>query len=158
MYSLRKVDLWRSAGVALALAVAPAAAAAEAPRFNRDVRPILAENCFACHGPDKAARKASLRLDVREDALEAGAFVPGKPDESPLVQRIYSAVRGKVMPPPKSHKKLTAAQKDTLKRWIAAGAEYEPHWAFIPPKRPPLPGVKNASWARNPIDTFVLAK
>ncbi|MBY0228344.1 MAG: DUF1553 domain-containing protein [Gemmataceae bacterium] len=126
--------------------------------FNRDVRPILAENCFACHGPDKAARKAGLRLDNRDDALAAKAFVPGKPDESELVARVFSTEKSKVMPTPKSHKTLTAAQKATLKRWIAEGAEYEPHWAFITPRRPAAPGTKEAGWVRNPIDAFILAK
>src|SRR5947207_7920255 len=124
--------------------------------YNRDVRPILAENCFACHGPDSAARKASLRLDRRDDALKAGAFVPGKPKESELVERISSDDKTKLMPPPKSHKKLTQAQKETLAKWITAGAEYQPHWSLIAPKRPLPPTVKNGAWARNPLDRFVL--
>jgi hypothetical protein len=130
---------------------------ADKPQFNRDVRPILAEACFACHGPDRNARKAGLRLDVREDALKADAFVPGKPDQSALIERIFSDEPSQLMPPPKSHKKLTAAQKELLKRWVAAGAEYQPHWSFIPPTRPPLPAVKNVGWVRNPIDRFILA-
>src|SRR5262249_50711438 len=89
--------------------------AAQKPLYNRDIRPILAENCFACHGPDKAARKGDLRLDIRDEALKSGAFVPGKPGESPLVERIYSDVPAQLMPPAKSHKKLTVAQKETLK-------------------------------------------
>ncbi len=128
------------------------------PEYNRDIRPILAENCFACHGPDSAARKASLRLDLRDEAVKAQAFVPGKPDESALVERIFATDAKELMPPAKSHKKLTAAQKETLKRWVAAGAEYQPHWSFIPPKRPALPEVKNKTWARNPIDRFILAE
>ncbi len=137
----------------------PVRGAEPAPTYNRDVRPIFTENCFACHGPDARARKADLRLDIREEAIKAGAFVPGKPDESPLVERIYSTKAGKMMPPPKSHKKLTTAQKDVLKRWIAAGAEYQPHWAFIAPKRPDLPPVmKKIGWVRNPIDRFILAE
>src|SRR5438132_8900102 len=86
--------------------------------FNRDIRPILSENCFACHGPDKAARKAKLRLDVREEAIKAEAVVPGHPEKSNLVERIFSEERGQVMPPPKAHKTLTAAQKELLKRWV----------------------------------------
>ena len=128
------------------------------PEYNRDVRPILAENCFACHGPDSAARKADLRLDVRDAALKAEVIVPGKPDESPLVERIFSDKPGQRMPPKKSHKKLTAVQKETLKRWIAAGADYQPHWSFIAPKRPPLPAVKKTGWVRNPVDNFILAE
>jgi hypothetical protein len=127
-------------------------------QYNRDIRPILAENCFACHGPDSAARKADLRLDRRDDAVEAKAIVPGKPDESSLVQRVFASTASKLMPPEKSHKKLTAAQKETLRRWVAEGAEYQPHWSLIAAKRPPLPAVKNAAWVRNPIDRFILAE
>src|SRR5262245_23634088 len=87
--------------------VSSAARAAEKPAYNRDVRPILAENCFACHGPDSAARKAGLRLDKRDEAIKAGVIAPGKPDESELVERIFSDDRGHMMPPPKTLKKLT---------------------------------------------------
>jgi mono/diheme cytochrome c family protein len=128
------------------------------PQYNRDIRPILAENCFACHGPDKAARKADLRLDIRKDALEAGVIVPHKPGESPLVERIFSTDKKKMMPTPKSHKTLTADQKETLRRWVAAGAEYQQHWSFLPPTRAAAPAVKDASWVRNPIDSFILEK
>src|SRR5258707_11408514 len=105
-------------------------------QFNRDVRPILAENCFACHGPDKNQRKAKLRLDLRDVALEREAIVPGKPEQSKLVEHIFSTDPDEVMPPPKVHKKLTPQQMELLKRWIADGAEYEPHWAYIKPQRP----------------------
>ena len=128
------------------------------PEFNKDVRPILQENCFACHGPDSAARKADLRLDKRANAVESGGIVPGDPDGSELVSRIYATDKTEVMPPPKSHKTLTEAQKGLLKAWIAAGAEYQAHWSFIPPKRTPPPAVTNEAWARNPIDRFVLAR
>src|SRR6516225_12130382 len=134
------------------------ARAADRVQYNRDVLPILSENCFACHGPDKAARKAGLRLDVREAAVKAEAFVPGKPDESALVERIGSDEPTQRMPPPKTQKKLTAKEKATLKRWIAEGAEYQAHWSFIAPKRPALPAVKNTKWVRNPIDRFILAE
>src|SRR5687767_669822 len=123
--------------------------------YNRDVRPILAENCFACHGADSAARKADLRLDQSEGAKKA-AIVPGKPEESPLVERIFSSEDSEMMPPPKIKKTLTAAQKETLKRWIAQGAEYQPHWSFIAPKRPPMPKVSNEQWVKTPIDRFIL--
>jgi hypothetical protein len=126
--------------------------------YNRDVRPILAENCFACHGPDSAARKASLRLDRRDDAIELKAIVPGDPKGSGVIERIFADDPAEVMPPPKSHKKLTAAQKETLKKWIAGGAVYQPHWSFIPPTRPAVPAVKNKGWVRSPIDAFVLAE
>ncbi len=137
---------------------AAGARAAETLEYNRDVRPILAENCFACHGPDSAARKASLRLDQRDEAIKAGAIVPGSPDKSALIERICATDPTEVMPPPKTLKKLSAAQKDILQRWIAAGATYQMHWSFLPPQRPALPAVKNAAWVRNPIDQFILAE
>ena len=133
------------------------ATGAEKLSFNRDVRPILAENCFACHGPDSASRKADLRFDRREVAVRAGAIVPGKPEESEMIHRIFAADNDEVMPPPRIHKQLTAAQKETLKAWIAAGAEYQPLWSFITPARPVLPAVHGAGWVRNPIDRFILA-
>jgi mono/diheme cytochrome c family protein len=130
--------------------------------YNRDIRPILAENCFACHGVDSAARKANLRLDNRDDAVGVGAIVPGKPSESLLIERIFAEDPREVMPPPKSHKKLTAAQKELLKKWIAEGADYQPHWSFIPPTRPTVPDFASdpvaKAWIRNPIDAFVYYK
>jgi hypothetical protein len=124
--------------------------------FNRDIRPILAENCFACHGHDKNARKAKLRLDDRDWAIKKRAIVPGQPGKSELVFRIYSQDPGEIMPPPKSKKKLTTEQKETLKRWIAQGAPFEAHWAYMPLKRPPVPAPKISAWVRNPIDAFIL--
>jgi hypothetical protein len=151
MLALRRLGLFLAASLTFA---APISAATL--EYNRDVRPILSDNCFRCHGPDKGQRKAKLRLDQREVALEREAFVPGKPDESELVKRIFSADPEEVMPPPDSHKQLTGAQKELLKRWIAEGAEYQPHWAYIKPTRPPLPEVKNKAWVRAPIDAFIL--
>ncbi|MCU0704045.1 MAG: DUF1553 domain-containing protein [Fimbriiglobus sp.] len=132
-------------------------------QYNRDVRPILAENCFACHGPDSASRKAKLRLDQRDAAIESEAFVPGKPDESEFVKRLFlKDDDDKRMPPPKSHKDLTAAQKATLKRWIAEGAEYEAHWSFIAPTKPAVPTFAGDAMAtafiKTPIDAFVYAE
>src|SRR5437764_9427879 len=124
--------------------------------FNRDIRPILSENCYACHGPDKNQRKAKLRLDVREVALEREAIVPGKPEQSKLVEHVFATDPDEVMPPPKTGKKLTTPQKELLKKWIAAGAEYEPHWPYIIAQRTEPPQTKNSIWARNPIDAFVL--
>ena len=146
----------------LALALPSSAAAGEPVRFNRDIRPILSDNCFACHGPDSTQRKADLRLD-REDGLFAGgkkgpAVVKGKPDESPLLTRILSDDPEEVMPPPASHKTLTAQQKDLIRRWVEQGAPWEAHWSFIAPTRPPPPDVKHPQWARNPIDRFILAR
>src|SRR5437870_12921558 len=91
---------------------------AEKLQFNRDIRPILAENCFACHGPDKNTRKAGLRLDMREEAIGLEAIVPGKPEKSGIVERIFSSDPKHMMPPPKSHKTLTMAQKEAFRRWI----------------------------------------
>lgn len=125
-------------------------------RFNHDIRPILSDNCFRCHGPDKNQRKKGLRLDVREEALAKKAFVPGKPDESKIIEHIFSKDPDEVMPPPDSNKTLTEAQKNTLKRWIAEGAQYEPHWAYIKPVKAPVPTVKDKKWVKNPIDAFVL--
>ncbi|MCI0682169.1 MAG: DUF1553 domain-containing protein [Gemmataceae bacterium] len=126
--------------------------------YNRDIRPIFAENCFACHGPDSAARKAGLRLDQRDAAIEAEAIIAGKPDQSLLIERILSDEPSQRMPPAKTNKHLTAAQKDLLKRWIAQGAEYQIHWSYMAPKRAAVPAVKNAAWVRNPIDHFILAR
>ncbi len=130
----------------------------EAIGYNRQIRPILADNCFACHGPDSAARKADLRLDQREVAIEMGAITPGKPEESALVERITTDDEETLMPPPATHKTLTPEQKELLARWIASGAEYEPHWSLIPPTRPAVPTVQDKSWPRNPIDEFILAR
>lgn len=149
---------------ALTLA-AGTALAAPAPTvdFNREIRPILSDNCFACHGPDENERKSKLRLDHREDAFKPAksgeaAIVPGKPDQSPLIQRILSTDPDDLMPPPKTGKKLTAQQKDLLKRWIAGGAKWQEHWAFETPLRAELPAVKNTQWPANEIDHFVLAR
>jgi hypothetical protein len=127
--------------------------------FSRQIRPILAENCFACHGPDDKARKAKLRLDTKDGALgHAGLIAPGKADESELIARITSKEPSEQMPPPKSGKKLTPAQVELLRKWIDAGAPWSEHWAFVAPKWPGLPNVKDAAWAREPIDRFILAR
>ncbi|MDB6073855.1 MAG: Planctomycete cytochrome [Verrucomicrobiaceae bacterium] len=131
--------------------------------FQQDVRPILSDRCFKCHGPDVDKRKAGLRLDVREDSLKPAksgehAVVPGKPDASELIARIFSADEKEIMPPPEMKKPLSEEQKVILKRWIAEGAEYQPHWAYVKPVTPYSPPVKQTAWVRNPIDAFVLAK
>jgi hypothetical protein len=126
--------------------------------FNRDIRPILADTCLKCHGPDSATRQADLRLDQADAAIERGAWLPGDPDNSEAIRRVFSTDPDEMMPPPSSHKVLTPEQKELLKKWVAAGAEYQPHWAFIAPQRPALPEVTNKSWPANPIDFFVLAK
>ncbi|MDB6119425.1 MAG: hypothetical protein JWO08_3206 [Verrucomicrobiaceae bacterium] len=119
-------------------------------RFNRDIRPLLSENCYYCHGPDPKHREAKLRLDDRAAALASEAFVPGKPDDSELIKRIYTTDEDDLMPPTKTHKALTLEQKELFKRWIAEGAEYEAHWAYTPLVRP-APSKKDG----NPIDAFV---
>lgn len=124
--------------------------------FNRDIRPILSENCFHCHGPDKTTRKARLRLDERESAVNRKAIVPGKPDESELIARILSSEENEVMPPPKAHKTLTAPQKALLRQWIQEGAVYQAHWAYLTPQRPPIPTVQRVDQVRTPVDAFLL--
>lgn len=124
--------------------------------FNRDVRPVLASKCYACHGPDEESRKAKLRLDVRESALKKEAIAPGKVKESELHYRIRSDDPDEVMPPSESHAKLTEAEKDLLDRWIAEGAEYDEHWAFVRPVAVEAPWTK-VGRVRNPIDSFVFA-
>jgi hypothetical protein len=128
--------------------------------FSRDILPILAENCFACHGPDAKARKAELRLDVKEIALrkDEPVIVPGKAADSEVVARITSADRDEVMPPPKSGKKLAPHQIVLLKKWIDQGAHWSRHWAFEPLRTSPPPAVRNSAWPRNAIDHFVLAR
>jgi hypothetical protein len=131
--------------------------------FARDVRPILSDNCFACHGPDQRQRKAGLRLDTKEGPfakLESGevAIVPGNPDESALVDRIENDDPDLRMPPRKSGKQLTTAQIAVLRRWVEQGAAMATHWAFEPPRRPPLPSVNRAGWPLTAIDRFILAR
>ena len=136
--------------------------AAEPIRYGRDVLPILSNGCFHCHGPDAKKREADLRLDTSEGATaDLGgyqAIAPGDPDESELMRRISSDDPDERMPPAGAVIQLQPAQIDVLRRWIAHGAEYEGHWAFIAPRRPALPEVTNAQWVRNPIDTFVLVR
>jgi hypothetical protein len=151
-----------SAVWALALPGRSAHALDRPPDFNRDVRPILSRHCFACHGPDEHDRRGGLRLDDRDAAiseLESGAraIVPGRPDESELVSRIHETDPDVVMPPPATNHVLTAAQKEILARWIAAGATYAPHWAYVPPVAHAQPAVKRGQWSANWIDDFVLS-
>ena len=153
-----------SAAAALAVACLVSSAAADRiPDFNRDIRPLLSHNCFACHGPDEHDRRGGLRLDDRDAAvaeLESGsrAIVPGHPEESELVARLHQTDPDVVMPPPESNHVLTAEQKQLLAAWIAAGAPYAPHWAYVGPRRHGPPAVKDASWSINWIDPFVLAR
>jgi hypothetical protein len=150
--------------VLLVLAAASRAslAAAEPVGFNRDIRPIFAENCLSCHGPDKAKRKADLRLDTREGLFSAidGRFpiVPGKPEQSEIYRRIITKDSDDRMPKSKTDQSLSPKQTDVIRRWIEQGAKWEGHWAYIPLVRPPVPAVKKSGWAVNPIDRFILAR
>ena len=143
----------------------PAAKAADKLSYNRDIRPILSDKCFACHGPDRSARSADLRLDVYKDDPK-GTYIgsefviqPGDPKASELVKRIRSKNAKFKMPPPKFKVELTKQEQDLLERWVQAGADYEPHWAFVPmPKAIEPPSVNDGKWARNAIDRFVLAR
>jgi len=143
--------------------IAPGRLASGAVRFNRDVRPILADKCFQCHGPDASQRKAKLRLDsftaaTAPAASGTPAIVPGKLEDSELYQRITSQDADEHMPPAKTGKPLSPSEIRTLKTWIEQGAQYEAHWAFIPPVRPGVPLVRDRAWVRNPIDAFILAR
>jgi hypothetical protein len=143
---------------------APAAKGVSQPvDFSREVRPILSNHCFRCHGPDEGARKARLRLDVREVAtkeLPSGsrAIVPGRPDESEMLARLTTDDDSQAMPPRKQGKKPTAQEVETLRRWIKQGAAYTKHWAYIPPVRHALPEVADPSRVQNPIDRFIMAR
>lgn len=132
---------------------------AEPLRYNQDVRPILVEHCFGCHGRDEEAREAELRLDQFSASVEAHAIVPGKPDESELIRRIFSDDADAAMPPA-GHAPLNDQQKQILRDWIQQGAEYESHWAFLPIEKPAVPGIptKLVTWPRNDIDYFVAAR
>ena len=138
-----------------------AAESADTVRFNRDIRPIMSDTCFHCHGFDAKSRKGKLRLDVRDEALKAGksgaiAIVPGKPEESEIIKRIFTADADDVMPNKESHKTLTAAQKELFRRWVAQGAAYEPHWAYKPLEAPVVPALP--AGGKNPIDAFIGVK
>ena len=138
-----------------------AAESADTVRFNRDIRPIMSDTCFHCHGFDPKSRKGGLRLDLREDALKAGksgaiAIVPGKPDDSEVIKRLFTKDEDDVMPNKESHKTLTGAQKELFRRWVAQGAVYEPHWAYKPLEAPVVPALPVGG--KNPIDAFVAAK
>ena len=158
MPSLRVVP---ASVLAVVLAGMAIAAAEPAPDFEREIQPILAEHCSACHGVDGASRQGGFRLDTRDGALAGGdsgptAILPGKGAESLVVHRIRSTDPDSVMPPPETQKPLSEDQKALLERWIDAGAPFAPHWAFVSPKRPPVPQVSPP--AAHPIDAFVRAK
>ena len=142
---------------------APAGALAAAVDFQRDILPILSDKCFHCHGPDEKARKAKLRLDTPEGAFQTNAkgkvsIVRGKSTESELFRRLVTSDADDLMPPPESNRTLTPKQKEQIRDWIDAGAKWVRHWAFQPIVRPQVPVPRDSTWARGPIDRFVLAK
>ncbi len=137
--------------------------AAEPIDFNRQIRPILSAHCFKCHGPDEGTREAGLRLDSHAAATtkldsEKVAIVPGNISASELVRRIVTTDADELMPPPSANKPLSADQKKLLQTWIEQGAQYVPHWAFVPPQPVAVPRVRQTSWSKNEIDHFILAK
>jgi hypothetical protein len=151
-------------GAVLLLTAQAVAAPGEKIEFNRDVRPILSDKCFRCHGPDASARKAELRLDQRENALAAHdsgrAIVPGKPGDSEVMHRILTEDEDDRMPPKKSNLELSKAEAEILRRWIEQGAEYQAHWSLVPPREHKAEGggrkAEWKDWPRNAIDDFVL--
>ncbi|MSS99161.1 MAG: DUF1549 domain-containing protein, partial [Opitutales bacterium] len=143
----------------------PLAWATDAPvDFNREVRPILSDRCYGCHGPDAdKGRKAGLRLDEFTGAtkkLKSGdsAIVPGDLEKSAMTHRISSTDPEEIMPPPELHRPLSAAEKDILRRWIKQGAKYDPHWAFVSPSSHATPAIADSSWAKDPLDAFIADK
>ena len=145
--------LWRILAVAM---LAPSPAAAADVDFNRDVLPILSTNCFPCHGPDGAKRKADFRLDDRKSAIAGRAIVPGKPEASALLARVTAEDDDDRMPPAKAGARLRQQDVELLRSWINEGAPYTEHWAFVPPVRPPIPKVPGPPDS-NPVDAFILA-
>ncbi len=145
----------------LVVLINPAFGAASAPKiaYNQDIRPILSENCFKCHGTDRGKRQADLRLDKRQEALSHGAIVPGHPEKSQLIARIMADSLPTLMPPKATHKSLTPTQKNLLARWIKEGAVYQEHWAYVSPQRPAVPIVKKSkNLVKSAIDAFLLSR
>ena len=147
----------RAVAACSVLLVCGSAAAAEGQvRFNRDVRPILAESCCACHGPDSTTREAELRLDDPKDVLKPrdgySILVPGKPEESELFRRIVAEDESERMPPAGHGEALDPKQVDVIRRWIKQGGEYEKHWSFLPPECPDAPTVRDSGWVRTVVE------
>jgi len=132
------------------------AVAAPKVDFDREIRPIFSDKCFACHGPDEKQRQAGLRFDTKDGGYRV--ITPGDSGKSRLFQRVSATNKANRMPPPVSGLSLTDGQVDLIRRWIDQGAAWETHSSYVPPKRPELPGVKHKGWTRNPIDSFILAK
>ena len=142
------------------LSLLPLLASGQQVSFDRDIRPIMSDTCFRCHGPDASSRMANMRLDIREEALKpkrnGTPIVPGDTEHSEIIQRVF-AKNARVMPPPYAHKELTEAQKETIRRWVEQGAKYEVHWSYLPVSRPQVPAA-NGSAGQNPIDAFIQAR
>ena len=156
-----KQNLWRAGLVcffALLVAIGRVASADD-PSFTRDIKPLLSNRCFRCHGPDAAERQGDLRLDTADGATADrdghSAIKSGAPDESELIKRITSTDPDFVMPPPEGGERLSVAHVDLLRRWIQAGAQYQPHWSYVIPTKPPVPSLTHSTWPRNEIDFFV---
>lgn len=145
-------------GVSVLLGTGIRTASAEEVSFNQDIRSVLSDKCFLCHGPDESTREADLRLDIRSEAVDGDAIVPGDANASELLARITSNDSDLVMPPPSTGKSITEAERIAIERWIDQGATYEEHWAYVPPRIPEIPSVSNSTWCRNDIDRFVLAR
>lgn len=153
----RTVFQWLSLLTTWILVQPTPAMSADKLEYNRDIRPILSDKCFFCHGPDANHREADLRLDEEKIAKDS-AIVAGKPEDSEVVHRITSQDESVKMPPKESGKTLTAAEMELIRNWIAQGAEYQPQWAYVPPKKQPVPEVKNSTWSDRWIDRFLLAR
>src|SRR5689334_3277158 len=156
---------WMQRRLALLIVTACAAARAQGDtvQFNRDIRPILSDRCYTCHGPDEGKRKSKLRLDTeaiaKSDLGGHFAIVPGNPANSELIRRVTSDDLARRMPPAYAGAaRLTDREIDLLTRWVAQGAQWEKHWSFVPPVRPELPPVRDRSWPKNALDHFVLAR
>src|SRR5262245_34099365 len=159
----RRYCYWLAIALAVPRLLAAVATAGHTVNFNRDIQPILADNCYSCHGPDEKQRKANLRLDTREGAFRIqdgkAVIVPGQSAKSELYRRISVADDDDDhMPPAKSKRHLTAGQIESIRQWIDQGAPWASHWAFLPPARPELPAVKDSAWPKNSIDHFILAR
>ncbi len=154
--------LFHFAFAAVSLLLCLPTQAGPAVSFDRDIRPILSDNCFQCHGPDAATRKGGLRLDTKEGAFaiidDMAVVLPGKPEESALIKRIATTDPAEQMPPPEAKKNFSDAQRALLRQWIAEGANWSAHWAFVPPAKAALPVSRFDAWARNPIDFFMASK
>ncbi|MBL9135331.1 MAG: DUF1549 domain-containing protein, partial [Verrucomicrobiales bacterium] len=161
-----RFDRWRVGELLVAAWLGAVAcrthAAEKAIDFTRDIRPILSENCFTCHGPDDQKRKGKYRVDTKEGAFKSAKgeplIVPGQPEASDFLERLTTQDEDDHMPPVKSGKTLTEAQITLIQRWIQSGATWNEHWAFVTPRRPAEPEVKNPAWVRQPIDRFVAAR